>query len=581
MARRFGSQTDYTPEVYIVETIDDLQRRAEEGRNRVLGYNFFQRSEQFYNFDPGSYERISYQPLVRVADLQMILLREAGELATPIPKFFIHKNGDRDKDREKAFRGNWQHFNYQLQILFAEVHAGMTGTCPVQVIFDPDRDHGRGGVVLKARNPATYFPDPDALEDRDREYVILDDYMSESEIGARYGQRALSMVSLAREMGGTYKIPKPAIDFPVSGEGMPPGPLQTMGPLGYGAFSSSKKQTTRIRVRTLFIKDSTRLPFTDELGFRMASEYNLVPKPETLPAFPTGRLIVEAQRRVLYDGPNPYPGIPVFRICQFPPLYGHWAPPPVRYTQDLQFLAEDLFSQTYENAYRMNNAEKYISRLSGLGPDDVNNLPGRVYFTDPAGGDKPVQTVVTPAFPAHFIEYPKFLLQLQKDLQGQSGARQGQAGGGNTGVGLFDAEVYQQQALTRVKAHMLTDSYMRIGEFVFETMALNMGTRRFPFPEGSELTQALWRYEPGLALADWELELDARSIKIDSATQMRNLALALARIGKIDDETLYDWLDVPDADNLIAKMRTQQVFNALQAMQQQAQGGGKAKGGHH
>src|ERR1700756_2377830 len=120
---RLGAQADYTPELYIVQTIDDLQRRAQEGRDRVLGTNFFQRTEQFYNFDPGSYARISYQPLVRVADLQMILLREAGDLATPIPKFFIHKNGDRDKDREKAFRGNWLHFNYQLQWLFAEVHA--------------------------------------------------------------------------------------------------------------------------------------------------------------------------------------------------------------------------------------------------------------------------------------------------------------------------------------------------------------------------------------------------------------------------------------------------------------------------
>src|SRR5260370_327016 len=92
----------YEPEIYIVQSMDDLQRRAEEGRNRVLGHNFFQRSEQFYNFDPGSLDRVAYQPLVRVADLQMILLREAGDLAQPVPKFFIHQNGDRDKDREKA-----------------------------------------------------------------------------------------------------------------------------------------------------------------------------------------------------------------------------------------------------------------------------------------------------------------------------------------------------------------------------------------------------------------------------------------------------------------------------------------------
>lgn len=563
----------------VVQTIDDLQRRADEGRRRVLGNpNFFERAEEFYNFMPGGAERVVYQPMVRVADLQMITLKEAGDLASPVPKFFIHRNGKRDKAREDAFRAQWKHFNYQLQWLFAQCHAGITGTCPIQVMFDPDRDRNRGGVLIRARNPKTYYPDPDAFEDHDREYVILEDYMSVREIADRFGPRAAAMVSLPLEAGGTYRIPRPEIDFPVANASLPPGPLQTMGPLGFGALSGSRHgHTSRIRVRSLFIKDSTRLPFTDELGYRMASMYNLLPQPDSIPAFPTGRLIVEAQRRLLYDGPNPYPGFPVFRLTQLPPLYGHWGVPPVRYTQDLQFLAEDLFSQAFENAYRMNNVMMFISRLSGLSPEDIVNLPGRVYFTDGAVGDKAAQIITNPAMPQHFIEYPKFLLGLQQELQGRGAARQGQGGAGNVGVQLFDSQVYQGQALTRVKAMMMADTMQRVAEFVFETAMLNLGTREFPVPMGSDLVSAIWTYDPTVAEYDYGIELDARSIRIDSATAMRNLALALARIGKIDDQTLMEWLDAPDPDEIHQRMVEQAIMAALQAAtRKEAQGGRSA-----
>lgn len=561
----------------IVGNLDDLQRFSSEGRTAVLGADFFDKARRFYNYEQPQESRVVFHPLVRVAELQMLLLKEASDLTAPAPKFFIHKGQERDKEREDAFKAAWRHFKYQREWLKGAIYAGICGLAPMRVYWDAFAMRGQGGVRLKAWDPEKYYPDPGAEDDESRNFIVLEELQTLEEIAQRHGVDSIrGLDPSARNRG---YIPRPAIDFPASGAGMPPGPMRSLGPLAHGAFASDREGQGRIRVRTLFIRDSTELPFTDQLGLTLVRDYQQIPEPDVVPAFPNGRMIIEAQRRLLYDGPNPYPGFPVFGLPALPQLWGYWPPPPVRYVVGLQDLAEDLLSQVYENAYRMNNASMFVNRLSGLTSNDVDGLPGRVYFYDAQAGDKPAEMVVTKEFPQHFLSYPENLLQKMKQILGYSDSRQGNAGAGNTSGDLFDAEIFQSQALTRLRSDLMLDCMEQVAPFAFTMMMMTMPSRQFPVPTGNGMG-VTWTGDPNIDQDDWSVTVDESSIRIDLQQRLQKIGLTLARFNKIDTETLYDWLDVPDAEQIAQKMQREQLIQMLQqAMQGKGgkpnQGGGK------
>lgn len=565
---------ELTPQETIVGNIDDLQRFNSEGRGSVLGSDFFDKARRFYNYESPQENRVVYHPLVRIAELQTLFLKEASDLTANLPRFFIHKSDQRDADREQAFRAAWRTLGYQMEWLKGVLYSGICGLTPMQVYYDAFAMNGQGATRIKARDPETYYPDAGASDDDSRNNFILEDMMTIEEIAQRHGaEAARGLDPTARNRG---YIPRPAIDFPASGAGMPPGPMRTLGPLAHGAFASGREDQGRIRVRTLFIRDSTELPFTDELGLTLVRDYKTLPDPDVVPAFPTGRLIIEAQSRILFDGPNPYPGFPVFRLSAMPALWGYWPPPPVRYVQDLQNLAEDLLSQTYENAYRQNNVSMFVNRNSGLTSNDVDGLPGRVYFYDPAGGDKPAETVVTPPFPPHFLQYPENLLSKMKDILGYSQQRMGNPGAGNTGADIFDAGIFQSQALTRLRNTLMVDCMERVAPFAFTMMMMTMPSRQFPVPTGDMMTR--WTGDPTMTPEEWSVTLDASSVRIDLQGRLQKLALALARFGKIDTQTLYEWLDAPDAEQIAQRLQREQLIQLLQQMVE-GKPGQKSKGG--
>jgi hypothetical protein len=563
-----------TPAEMIVGNLDDLQRFSSEGRAAVLGSDFFDKARRFYNYESPQESRVVYHPLVRIAELQMLLLKESSDLTASKPKFFIRKQNQRDADREQAFRAAWLHLGYQMEWLKGCIYSAICGSAPMMPYWDAFAMHGQGAVRLKALDPEKYYPDPGAEDDDSRNFIVLEDQLTLEEIQQRHGAEATrGLDPTARNRG---YIPRPAVDFPASGAGMPPGPMRTLGPLAHGALASDREAQGRIRVRSLFIRDSTELPFTDELGLALVRDYKQIPEPDVVPAFPTGRMIIEAQRRLLYDGPNPYPGFPVFRLAAMPALWGYWPPPPVRYVQDLQNLAEDMMSQTYENAYRTNNVSLFINRSSGLTSNDVDGLPGRVYFYDQAAGEKPAETVVTPPFPPHFLQYPENLLTKMKDILGYSPSRQGQPGAGNTSGDLFDASIFQSQALTRLRSELLLDCMSKVAPFAFTMMMQTMATRQFPVPGGSDM--ASWSGDPLIDQEDWSVAVDEASIRVDLQSRLQKLALTLARFGKIDTQTLYDWLDVPNSDVIAQRVQREQLIMMLQ-QSLQGKGGKRNQGG--
>src|SRR5487761_2122012 len=151
MAAALQIRRTITPEQQTVGILDELQTYATQGRNRALGEGFFEEADRFYQFNLPLSRTASYRPLVRLSEVQRLLIQEANEITGPIPKFFITKAGDRDKDREKAFQANWIEHDYALELMIAEIHAGISGCGFIQPYLDPTAEGGFGAAKIRAR----------------------------------------------------------------------------------------------------------------------------------------------------------------------------------------------------------------------------------------------------------------------------------------------------------------------------------------------------------------------------------------------------------------------------------------------
>ena len=563
-----------SPENQVVGILDELQTYATQGRNKALGEGFFEEADRFYQFNLPISRSASYRPLVRLSEVQRLIIQEANEITAPIPKFFITKAGDRDKDREKAFQANWIEHDYALELLIAEIHAGISGCGFIQPYLDPAAENGFGAAKIRARHPRSVYPDPGALDDSELGYLIFEDYKTLEELRAIFGKRATVRLSMKREVagGGSSKLPRFTNEtYPSHGLQLPYGPMRSMGPLAGGAFGLMGPGAGRIRLRTMFIRDSTAAPFNDELALRMI-ERKVLPEPDVLLQFPTGRMICEAQGDLLFDDANPYPAFPIFRLTAFPAIAGYWAPPPKQYFIDMQNLAEKMFSANFENSYRMNNVVAIVNTGSGLSAENFQVLPGETYFCDPQGGDKPIQFLTPPALSSDAMNLPQFMLAYIKDGMGFPPIRQGKAGAGNISAGLADQQTQQGSGLTPTKSRMYARAVKNIGNFQFQLMMQNIGTTAFPFAYGEERPDALWTEPEDLQMENWKCSLDQRSLKVESPSSLRNLALALKRLNAIDNETMLEWLDAPDAEEIAKKLQQQMM---LAAMANQKKPGGK------
>jgi hypothetical protein len=566
-----------SPELQVVGILDELQTYATQGRNKALGEGFFEEADRFYQFNLPISRSATYRPLIRLSEVQRLIIQEANEITAPVPKFFITKEGNRDKDREKAFQANWVEHDYALELLIAEIHAGISGCGFIQPYLDPNAENGFGAAKIRARHPRSVFPDPGALDDSELNYLIFEDYRTVEELRQMFGARVTKNISLKREVAGagSSRLPRFTNEtYPAHGLQLPYGPMRSMGPLAGGAFGLMGPGAGRIRLRTMFIKDSTAAPFNDVAALSMIEE-KILPSPDVLMEYPTGRMICEAQGDLLCDCRNPYPAFPLFRITAFPAIAGYWAPPPKQYFIDMQNLAEKMFSANFENSYRMNNVVAVVNTGSGLSAENFQVLPGETYFCDPQGGDKPIQFLTPPALSSDAQGLPQFMLAYIRDGMGFPPVRQGKAGAGNISAGLADQQSEQGSGLRSEKSRLYARSVANIGKFQFQLMMQHIGTTAFPFAYGDESPDALWTEPEELQLEQWKCSLDQRSLRPESPQGLRNLVLALKRLQMIDNETALNMLDVPDAEEIAKKLQQQMLLAALANQKPGGKGGKK------
>jgi hypothetical protein len=545
---------------YLIRQIDQLQQLSADYRRTFLGDDFFNESRNFYNMSLNQTSRTpSFRPRIEIPQLQMFACTEASDLADADPKIYIvhdpqGKKPQRDKQREKVFQANWREGFFNIQIMYASIWSLLAGNGYIHNGFDRFANQGRGRVWIMSRDPETVYTDPAAIDDDGRYYLIWTDRMYPDQVKNLFPERGryvhAAPPSAIKDAGSTTTMTPTMI--------MPPGPMSTVGgmpdeKLGIG--------DGRVQVRVLLIKDPTVQDVVREKGG--SDESKILDK--VLPTkfekkYPNGRMVVDCDGVILYDGDSPYPrgSFPITRICGLPPLNNYYAPPPVRISRNLQETSQRMLVQAFENAVRLNNGVWFIDEATGLTAEDFGGIPAEVRVI--AANARYPELKLPRPFPPQFIEYPKLLLQLQKELQGFPDSRQGKQGQGNVSVDLYSEAVFHAQSLTRLRAKLMAESVYKVAEQVFYMMAAYYHDIHFAdFQQDFELVP----WERVESADEWRLYLDPGSIRPISAMALNKLAMALKDKHMIDDRTALDWMNVPGADEIADKLDAERQLEAL------------------
>ena len=446
----------------ISRQLDELQRISDQERDKILGKDYFTDIESFYALDDEETNQPLFHPRVIIPQLQTLVLNEATDITDSSPKIYITRHGQRDKEREEFFQSNWRQGSYNNRILEAFIWAMLSNLGYLQVGFDPYARRGAGTTWLQSRNPKSVHPDPYATSSADWSFVGWTDLMYLDEVHRRWPDRAYlvrpraSAASDSDPVGGLDQ----QLDFPEK------------SPLSVDAAPVKKMfRQSSVRVRTFFLFDNTRERVKDYAGSQ--SEALGLIHPRFQYKYPDGRWITEAEGIVLADGPNWCPQLPddqlgtfpLIRLSAMPCVTNFWGPPPVKLSRSLQNVAERMHMQAFENMFRLNNGVIVIEDNSGLTVDGFGWLPGEVLMIH--AGSKPPQVINPQAFTEAQFKAPMALLALQKELQGFTQARQGQASAGNISADLYDATLWSSQPQTRMRARLLSESLQRLAQIVF------------------------------------------------------------------------------------------------------------------
>lgn len=478
------------------------------------------------------------------------MAHEANDLSETSPRPYIvnHKKGQREEDRESAMQCEWRRSQVNYHAMFTTLQSMFTGMCPIQFGYDPDARQGRGATWLKMRDPRTFSCDPWTDYTLNWSYVVLEDRMHIEDVKARWGKTASQI--RPRIQG---KSMSPLIGDSGYGVQMPPGPMAMVPGL---PNNRAIPDDNRVRVRWCYCLDYTREKIEDKK----------LPSGAIVPAdfswkYPNGRLIVECEGYVLQDGDNPFPlkMFPVVPFWSTLPLYSIWTVPAIRYSKEIQHVAERLYTGLFENAVRLNNGVWFIDENTGIDPESFGGMPGEVQVIN--ANSRIPEMRFPQQMPAHMQQLPQLLLDKQRELQGFSDSRSGKPGAGNISPELFDESVIRSQGVTQLRGRLNAISFQRIAELMFYTMARYYRNQSMfmKTSKGYELV----KWQETLRPEEFDVELDEASILPFSQAMLRKLAPELRKAGLLDVYNTLDTLGWPNAEGVAQHLEQEQALAAL------------------
>ena len=571
--RRIGGESEADKEALaaegrIVQQIDNLQRIAQQQRRDQLGDEWFRQIRESYNLFPKETETPIFRPTMRIPEAQILGFMEAIDLTDIDPRIYICKTFatyDQDENAEACLQAQWRDSNVSLNILYALMWAWYAGCGFIQVGFDEQLRNGRGDVTAMWRDPQTVYPDPYSIDDKKWQYVILEDHLWLDTI-KQYWPIAAHRVTLNRS-------PEP---LPMGSMGrnsafgleVPTGPMQGMIP---GLPVSSTPGDARVRVRTLFLRDNTRVRVDrGNKSERERMQLSGMAKPEYKMKYPDGRMIVEANGVIPADSVNPYwhGEFPIIRFLGMPALHGFWAPPPFRYTKALQDMAERFTTQDFENMVRLLNGVWFIDESTGIDTERFGGVPGE---TQMIAQGSPVPTLVQPKGSGEGIQNGELLLAKQRMLQGFGDPRMGLNPQGNVSNDLFPGSLMQGQTLTRGRARLMYEPIRRLAYLIFSTMAQFIRDERlYADPRADGFGTIHWEPVPPDRVKQYEAHVDQASLQPFSGVMIRQLALALKNMGALDTEGLLEAVRYPNRKKVLDRLNKEaQAQMTMQAQMQE------------
>jgi hypothetical protein len=530
--------------------LDEWTRLSDDHRNATLGQVWLDDIEPFYNLVDQGDPLPSFRPLIRIPQLQVLMAMEANDLTETSPEPYIvnQQKGQRDEEREKGLQCEWRRSQINYHSMFTILMSMYSGMAPLQLGFDPDARQGRGALWAKMRDPRSFKCDPFTDYTLNWSFIILEDWRHLDAVKADYPETARYVKP--RVQGRSMS---PIVTSGGYGFQMPPGPMSLVPGL---PNNRRIPDDNRVLVRQCYCLDYTREKIED----------HQLPSGEVVPGdfawkYPNGRFIVECEGWILSDGDNPWP-LKLFPIVPFwstLPLYSFWTVPAVRYSKEIQHVAERLYTGMFENFVRLNNAVWFIDDRTGIDPESFGGLPGEVQVIN-ANSPVPQQVAPTP-WPAHAVQAPQLLLDKQKELQGFTPARQGQPSAGNISPELFDESILRSQGITQLRGRLNAVAYQRIGELMFYSMLRYYRTQALYMKSSKGYEIVKW---PETQRPDqFDFEFDPETIVPFSKAMLRRLMPELRKMGMMDVASGLDIAGIPKAEQVAERLEHEQALAAL------------------
>lgn len=464
---------------------------------------------------------------------------------------------NRDDRVERSLQAFWKRALIDQEVMSAAINAAIYPAGFLTCLWDPYAMDGQGDIIVRSRDPRSVYPDADAEDDDHWRYVILEDVLDVADI-----RRLWPVNGWRVKPDGRYSVKSRQEQKSGPGAGHPYyGPLYEHG--GFPGMVQGWKKA-RAAVTYCWVYDDAleeQVVETQGQPLRMAVRKK----------YPNGRLIIVSNGVKLYDDANPYWGrFPVVRTILQPSPNAFWPQSSfVGELLDAQRAANKFESQVYENAVRLNNGTLVADSNSGVDPQTFLSIPGQVLLKTPGSQ---VQIQYPSPMPPDMVQAGPRMRQFIREQLGFTPARTGLGTRGNVSPELTETEISQSMGLTRLHARLLFVSVQKLVEMVFWRMAqFYVIPRHIPYIHDDQWQPVAW--EPIANARDYAIHVDPSSFQVKSKTMMQRLYLLLARLNKIDDETLLSGLEVPNATEIARKTKEQLALMAQANMLKKKRGG--------
>lgn len=541
-----------------VEWIEGLQEESRDAKKSMCDPDSWDDDLSTYWGDQWPSNMPSYKPRIVVNEIQSLMLQELSDLTDSRLKVFVQKDRktmEQDEAVERSIQTFWTRKFCDLTIMSAALDGMIFPLGFLQTGWDPMAEQGQGEVVFRHRDPRSVFPDGDAEDDETLRYFVLRD--------------VLDLIQIRRDFPETGWLVQPEANFseawddrkekrgPTGGQGYT-GPLYSHTPLG--RIRGWKK--ARARVLTAVIDDDD---IEEELIEIQDAAGGMRLQGVVRPKYPNRRMIIIANRRVLYDEDCPYHHAPILTSMTLQPrVHGYWPQASiVRAYAEIQATANKHDSMVAENGLRLNLGKTYADADSGIDPQNYGDLPGAVYLIRP--NSRLPKTEYPNPMPNDMITAGERLRSYIRGNFGYPLSRTGAGTKGNVAAELAETEISQSMGLTRLRGRLLYQAVQKAVEMIFARQAqFYTSPRHLPYIEGSQFKSVRW--EPVADPNAYAVHVDPASFQIRSKTMLQRLYMFLAKINKIPNGRLYKMLEIPDDEKVDQEMTAQLTLQAMAAM---------------